>query len=305
MSNALETTKLSKRYGRTWALQDCTLSLPAGRVAALVGPNGAGKTTLLHLAVGLLEPTAGEVQVFGCSPLRQPTEALPRLGFVAQDTPLYKGFTVAEMLTLGRKLNPSFDDALARARMQKLGIPLQRRAGKLSGGQQAQVALVLALAKRPDLLLLDEPLSSLDPLARREFLRTLLDAVTESGLTVLLSSHIIGDLERVCDYLVILSASHVQLAGDIQEIAKTHKRLIGPRQDEAAVASVHTVIETSHTERQTTLLVRAHGPLFAPSWEVQEVSMEDIVLAYLSQQAGDRWPMPPSVREQNGREVFK
>jgi ABC-2 type transport system ATP-binding protein len=167
------------------------------------------------------------------------------------------------------------------------------------------VALVLALAKRPDLLLLDEPLSSLDPLARREFLRTLLDAVTESGLAVLLSSHIIGDLERVCDYLVILSASHVQLAGDIQEMAKTHKRLIGPRQDEAAVASVHTVIETSHTERQTTLLVRAHGPLFAPSWEVQEVSMEDIVLAYLSQQAGDRWPMPPSVREQNGREVFK
>ncbi len=305
MSNALETTKLSKRYGRTWALQDCTLNLPAGRVAALVGPNGAGKTTLLHLAVGLLEPTAGNVQVFGLSPTAQPGKALPRLGFVAQDTPLYKGFTVADLLTLGRKLNPGFDDALARARMQKLGIPLERRAGKLSGGQQAQVALVLALAKRPDLLLLDEPLSSLDPLARREFLRTLLDAVTASGLTVLLSSHIIGDLERVCDYLVILSASHVQLAGDIQEIAKTHKRLIGPRQDEAAVASVHTVIETSHTERQTTLLVRAHGPLFAPSWEVQEVSMEDIVLAYLSQQAGDRWPMPPSVREQNGREVFK
>ena len=305
MSNALETTKLSKRYGRTWALQDCTLSLPAGRVAALIGPNGAGKTTLLHLSVGLLEPTAGEVQAFGLSPLRQPGEALPRLGFVAQDTPLYKGFTVAELLTLGRKLNPSFDDALALARMQKLGIPLERRAGKLSGGQQAQVALVLALAKRPDLLLLDEPLSSLDPLARREFLRTLMDAEAESGLTVLLSSHIIGDLERVCDYLVILSASHVQLAGDIQEIAKTHKRLIGPRQDEAAVASVHTVIETSHTERQTTLLVRTNGPLFDPSWEVQEVSMEDIVLAYLSQQAGDRWPMPPSVREQNGREVFK
>jgi ABC-2 type transport system ATP-binding protein len=305
MSNALETNKLSKRYGRTWALQDCTLALSAGRVAALVGPNGAGKTTLLHLAVGLLEPTAGEVQVFGCSPLRQPTEALPRLGFVAQDTPLYKGFTVAEMLTLGRKLNPSFDDAMALARMQKLGIPLERRTGKLSGGQQAQVALVLALAKRPDLLLLDEPLSSLDPLARREFLRTLMDAVAESGLTVLLSSHIIGDLERVGDYLVILSASHVQLAGDMQEMAKEHKRLIGPRQDEAAVASVHTVIEASHTDRQTTLLVRANGPLFDPSWEVHEVSMEDIVLAYLSQQAGDRLPAPPSAREQNGREVLK
>jgi ABC-type multidrug transport system ATPase subunit len=303
MSNALETNKLSKRYGRTWALQDCTLALPAGRVAALVGPNGAGKTTLLHLAVGLLEPTAGEVQVFGCSPLRQPSEALPRLGFVAQDTPLYKGFTVAELLTLGRKLNPSFDDALARARIEMLGIPLERRAGKLSGGQQAQVALVLALAKRPDLL--DEPLARLDPLARREFLRTLLDAVAESGLTVLLSSHIIGDLERVCDYLIILSASHVQLAGDLQEIAKTHKRLIGPRQDEVAVASVHTVIEASHTERQTTLLVRANGPLFDPSWEVQEVSMEDIVLAYLSQQAGARLQAPPSAREQDGIEVFK
>jgi ABC-2 type transport system ATP-binding protein len=305
MSNALETTMLSKRYGRTWALQDCTLNLPAGRVAALVGPNGAGKTTLLHLSVGLLEPTAGEVQVFGCSPLRQPKEALPRLGFVAQDTPLYKGFRVAELLTLGRKLNPGFDDGLARARMQKLGIPLERRVGKLSGGQQAQVALMLALAKRPDLLLLDEPLASLDPLARREFLRTLMDAVAESGLTVLLSSHIIGDLERVCDYLIVLSASHVQLASDMQEMARTHKRLIGPRQDVSALASVHTVIDASHTERQTTLLVRTNGPLFAPSWEVQEVSMEDIVLAYLSQQVSERLQMPPSAREQNGREVLK
>jgi ABC-type multidrug transport system ATPase subunit len=304
MSNALETTRLSKRYGRTWALQDCTLALPAGRVAALVGPNGAGKTTLLHLAVGLLEPTAGEVQVFGCLPLRQPTEALPRLGFVAQDTPLYKSFTVADLLTLGRKLNPGFDDGLARARMQKLGIPLERRAGKLSGGQQAQVALVLALAKRPDLLLLDEPLASLDPLARREFLRTLLDAVTASGLTVLLSSHIIGDLERVCDYLIILSASQVQLAGDMQEIAKTHRRLIGPRQDVAAISSLHTVIEASYTERQTTLLVRMNGPLFDSSWEVQDVSMEDIVLAYLSQQAGDRLQAPLSAREPQEREVL-
>ncbi|HLJ79984.1 MAG TPA: ABC transporter ATP-binding protein [Ktedonobacterales bacterium] len=305
MSNALETTGLSKRYGRTWALQDCTLSLPAGRVAALVGPNGAGKTTLLHLSVGLLEPTVGSVQVFGLSPAAQPGEALPRLGFVAQDTPLYKGFTVAELLTLGRKLNPRWDDALARARIEKLGIPLDRRAGKLSGGQQAQVALVLALAKRPDLLLLDEPLASLDPLARREFLRTLMDAEAESGLTVLLSSHIIGDLERVCDYLIILSASHVQLAGDMQEIQQTHKRLIGPRQDEAAVASVHTVIEASHTQRQTTLLVRANGPLFDPSWEVQDVSMEDIVLAYLGQQTRDRVPAQQSAREQQGMEVLK
>ena len=305
MSNVLETTHLSKRYGRQWALQDCTLALPAGRVAALVGPNGAGKTTLLHLSVGLLEPTTGSVQVFGCSPLKQTTQTLPRLGFVAQDHPLYKDFTVADLLTLGRKLNPRWDDTLARARMQKLGIPLKRPAGKLSGGQQAQVGLVLALAKRPDLLLLDEPLASLDPLARREFLRTLMDAEAESGLTVLLSSHIIGDLERVCDYLIILSASYVQLAGDIQEIGRTHKRLVGPRQEVDAIASVHTVVETSQTERQTTLLVRTNGPLFDPSWEVQEVSLEDIVLAYLSQQATTRLSSSQSTQKQHGMEVVQ
>jgi ABC-type multidrug transport system ATPase subunit len=305
MSNVLETTHLSKHYGRQWALQDCTLALPAGRVAALVGPNGAGKTTLLHLSVGLLEPTAGSVQVFGCSPLKQTTQTLPRLGFVAQDHPLYKDFTVADLLTLGRKLNPRWDDTLAKARMQKLGIPLKRPAGKLSGGQQAQVALVLALAKRPDLLLLDEPLASLDPLARREFLRTLMDAEAESGLTVLLSSHIIGDLERVCDYLIILSASYVQLAGDIQEIGRTHKRLVGPRQEVDSIASVHTVIETSQTERQTTLLVRTNGPLFDPSWEVQEVSLEDIVLAYLSHQATERLLLSQSTQKQHGMEVVQ
>jgi ABC-2 type transport system ATP-binding protein len=305
MSNVLETTHLSKRYGRQWALQDCTLALPAGRVAALVGPNGAGKTTLLHLSVGLLEPTTGSVQVFGCSPLKQTTQTLPRLGFVAQDHPLYKDFTVADLLTLGRKLNPRWDDTLALARMQKLGIPLKRPAGKLSGGQQAQVGLVLALAKRPELLLLDELLAQLDPLARREFLRTLMDAEAESGLTVLLSSHIIGDLERVCDYLIILSASYVQLAGDIQEIQRTHKRLVGPRQEVDAIASVHTVVETSQTERQTTLLVRTNGPLFDPSWEVQEVSLEDIVLAYLSQQATTRLSSSQSTQKQHGMEVVQ
>jgi ABC-2 type transport system ATP-binding protein len=296
VNTPLETIELSKRYGRnTWALRDCTLALPAGRVAALVGPNGAGKTTLLHLCAGLLEPTAGSVRVFGRSPLRQPRETLPRVGLLAQDHPLYLSFTVADLLTFGRQLNPRWDDELARSRIRKLGIPLDRPAGKLSGGQQAQVALVLALAKRPDLLLLDEPLASLDPLARREFLRTLMDAVAESGMTVLLSSHIIGDLERVCDYLIILSAARVQLAGDIAELVRTHKRLVGPRANPAAVASVHNVIEASHTERQTTLLVRVNGHLFDPSWDVQEVSLEDIVLAYLSlgQQADESIQAPP------------
>jgi ABC-2 type transport system ATP-binding protein len=283
---ALETTNLSKRYGRkNWALQDATLRLPAGRVAALVGPNGAGKTTLLHLAVGLLSPTGGAVRVCGFDPVEQTKEVLPRIGFVAQDHPLYKGFSVADTLTLGRKLNPRWDNDLALRRLQRLGIPLDREVGKLSGGQQAQVALALALGKRPDLLLLDEPLASLDPLARREFLRTLMEATAEGGLTVLLSSHIIADLERVCDYIIILSASHVQLTGEIDEIVRTHKLLVGPRADPAAIASIHNVVEASHTARQTSLLVRLNGAVFDPSWEVRDVSLEDIVLAYLGQPA--------------------
>jgi ABC-2 type transport system ATP-binding protein len=147
------------------------------------------------------------------------------------------------------------------------------------------VALALALGKRPDLLLLDEPLASLDPLARREFLRTLMEATAEGGLTVLLSSHIIADLERVCDYIIILSASHVQLTGEIDEIVRTHKLLVGPRADPAAIASIHNVVEASHTARQTSLLVRLNGAVFDPSWEVRDVSLEDIVLAYLGQPA--------------------
>jgi len=298
MSAALDAQNLGKRYGRHWALRDCALELPAGRVAALVGPNGAGKTTLLQLAVGLIPPSAGHIEVFGLSPRRQPKEVLPRVGFVAQDQPLYRRFSVADMLTLGRKLNPRWDDDLARARLARLGLPIDRAVGTLSGGQKSQVALVMALAKRPDLLLLDEPVASLDPLARREFLSALMEAAAGEGLTVLLSSHIIADLERVCDYLVILSASRVQLAGDIDELVATHKLLVGPRQDPAAVAHVHNVLQATHTERQTTLLVRANGHMWDPSWEVHDVSLEDIVLAYL-RQATER----PVILERGGEEV--
>ncbi|SRR5579875_1070935 len=219
---ALQTEGLGKRYGKKWALRDCTLSLPTGKIAALVGPNGAGKTTLLHLCVGLTQPSAGSVRVCGYSPQTQAKAMLPHIGFVAQDHPLYKGFSVAETLTMGRHLNPRWDNALAERRLRALNIPLEQRADKLSGGQQAQVALALALAKRPDVLLLDEPLASLDPLARRDFLRTLTESVAEQGVSVLLSSHNVADLERVCDYLIILSASRVQLAGDIDEIKRTH-----------------------------------------------------------------------------------
>jgi ABC-2 type transport system ATP-binding protein len=293
-THALEADSLGRRYGRAWALRDCSFQLPAGRVAALVGPNGAGKTTLLHLAVGLLTPTTGSVRVFGAPP----QSARPRVGFVAQDHPLYRTFSVGETLTLGRKLNPHWDDALAKTRLQRLGIALDRPVGKLSGGQQAQLALTLALAKQPDLLLLDEPVASLDPLARRDFLRALAEIGEEGRVTVLLSSHIIADLERVCDYLIILSAARAQLVGEISEIVRTHKRLTAPRRTPGAIAGVATIVEEYSTPRQTQLLVRTDEPLSDSTWEVADVSLEEIVLAYLGQSDG-----APSTREADAAEL--
>jgi ABC-2 type transport system ATP-binding protein len=201
MIYALEARRLGKRYGRHWGLRECSLRIPPGHVVGLIGPNGAGKTTLLHLVVGLLAPSEGDVQVYGYSPTRNQLETLSRVGFVAQDHPLYRTCSPAELLKLGGKLNPRWDDALAQARLAGLAIPLHQPIRRLSGGQQVQVALTLALAKRPDLLVLDEPVASLDPLARREFMQSLMDAVAAGGLTVLLSSHGLTDLERVCDYL--------------------------------------------------------------------------------------------------------
>ncbi len=281
MSAALACDALGKRYGSRWALRDCTLDIPAGTVTALVGPNGAGKTTLLQLAVGLSKPTAGDVRALGHSPRREAAAVLPRIGFLAQEHPLYAGFTIAEMLKLGRRLNPSWDEGLALDRIRSLDLPLRQKVGKLSGGQQAQVALTLALGKRPELLLLDEPVASLDPLARREFLQAVMEAVAETGMTVVLSSHIVADLERVCDHLVILSSARVQLAGPIEAIVASHRLLTGPRTDPVAVARVHHVIRASHTERQTTLLVRANGHVYDSSWQQHEVDLEEIVLAYL------------------------
>lgn len=292
-SAALETVGLGRRYGQHWALRGCRLSLPAGHVAALVGPNGAGKSTLLHLAVGLLAPSAGEVKVFGADPWRQPKATLPRIGFVAQDHPLYRGFTVEELLTLGRKLNLHWDDELARLRLRRLGITMHQRAGKFSGGQQAQVALAMALAKRPDLLLLDEPLASLDPLARREFLLALADAVKEQGLTTLLSSHNVSDMERVCDYLIILSAAEVQIAGEISSILRTHAVLTGPRERAAGIAVTHTVIGTLEGGSLAAVLVRGEAPVLAPTgWEARPATLEEVVLAYLGQQVGTTAAVP-------------
>jgi ABC-2 type transport system ATP-binding protein len=277
--SAIRTQRLGKRYGSKWALRDCTIDVPEGSVTALVGPNGAGKTTLLQLTVGLTRPSAGDVTVLGLSP-RDPA-LLARVGFVGQEHPLHRGFTVAETLKLGRKLNPGWDDALAHERVQRLDLPLDRTVGRLSGGQRAQVALTVALAKRPELLVLDEPVASLDPLARREFLNGLMEAVSETGLTVILSSHIVAELERVCDHLVILAQARAELAGPIDEILAGHRLLTGPRTEAGAVARMHDVIRERHTERQTTLLVRADGHVYDAEWELHEVDLEEIVLAYL------------------------
>jgi ABC-2 type transport system ATP-binding protein len=280
---AIETDSVGMRYGSLWALRDCTLAIPTGSVTALVGPNGAGKTTLLHLTVGLTRPSAGSVRVFGSSPLVEAALVLPRVGFVAQDHPLYNRFTIAETLKLGRKLNPTWDDDAARTRIEGLGLSPAEKVGKLSGGQRAQVALTLALAKRPELLLLDEPVASLDPLARREFLQSLMEAVADGGLTVVLSSHIIADLERVCDRLVILAHGRTQLTGSIEEVVASHRLLTGPRESATTIGRAHDVVRERHSERQTTLLVRANGHVYDSRWQVHELDLEEIVLAYLAQ----------------------
>jgi len=280
MTGVISAHSVGKRYGKAWALHDCSLELPAGRVAALVGPNGAGKTTLLQLVVGLLRPTTGEMRILGADGDRRDAALLARIGYVAQDTPLYRSFTVADMLTFGRHMNPSFDDASARDRLARLNIPLDRRCGQLSSGMGAQVALALALAKRPELLVLDEPVARLDPLARHDFLETLMEAVAETHVTVLLSSHLIADLEHVCDHLLLIMDGRLRVAGDIDKLLACHHLLTGPRIDGEQVDSRYTVVEQRHTDRQSRLLVRSDGPIIDPRWEVSEVSLEDLVLAH-------------------------
>ena len=225
--NVIEASGLGKRYGGTWALRECSLAIPAGHVAALVGPNGAGKTTLLNLAVGLAAPSAGGVTVLGGLPAGSPA-ALDGIAFVAQDTPLYRNLSAADMLHLTRNLNRRFDQPYAEARLGELGIPLKRKAGRLSGGQQAQLALTLALARRPRLLVLDEPVAMLDPVARHDFMATVLTAVADDGVSVVLSSHVLAELERVADYLILLSQGRVQVAGEVDDLLAGHRVLTGP-----------------------------------------------------------------------------
>jgi ABC-2 type transport system ATP-binding protein len=289
--NVIEASGLGKRYGGTWALRECSLAIPAGHVAALVGPNGAGKTTLLNLAVGLAEPTAGVVTVLGGLPAGSPA-ALDGIAFVAQDTPLYKNLSAADMLHLTRNLNRRFDQGYAQARLDELGIPLKRKAGRLSGGQQAQLALTLALARRPRLLMLDEPVAMLDPIARHDFMATVLTAMADDGVSVVLSSHVLAELERVADYLILMSRGRVQVTGGIEELLASHRVLTGP----AAGAASYTERPVMHLRRgeaQAHLLVRATaGDLVPPGWETHPVGLEELALAYLREPGATALPGP-------------
>jgi ABC-2 type transport system ATP-binding protein len=208
---------------------------------------------------------------------------LGRVGFVAQDPPTYSGLSVADHLKLGARTNPTWDNDLAARRIERLGLDPKQKAGKLSGGQRAQLSLTLAIAKRPEFLVLDEPVASLDPLARREFLQILMETVAEHQVSVVLSSHLVADIERVCDYLIVLISSRVQLTGEIEDLLATHHRLIGPRCDPSSLPENQQVIEESHSERQSTLLVRSDGPIMDPAWTIEALSLEDLVLAYMGQ----------------------
>jgi len=282
---AIEARGAGKRYGRRWALADCTLTIPAGHVAGLVGPNGAGKTTLISLATGMLAPTAGTIEVLGGQPASDAGQ-LARVGYVAQDTPTYAALSVADHLRLGAHLNPRWDAGLARDRIEQLGLDPKQKAGRLSGGQRAQLALTLALAKRPELLILDEPIASLDPVARREFLQALMRVTAEQELSVVMSSHLVADLERVADYLVVLVDSRVRVTGEVDDLLATHHLLTGPRRRAASLPASQQVITESHTGRQSTFLVRSSEPVIDPAWTVEEVSLEDLMLAYMGHAAG-------------------
>jgi ABC-2 type transport system ATP-binding protein len=279
---AIQTTGLGKRYGSVWGLQDCSVSVPRRHLSALVGPNGAGKTTLLKILAGLAAPSTGEASVLGRAP-RQTEQFLDSIGYLAQDVPLYKRLTADDHLGLGAHLNRHWDATAARARLAALRIPADRPVATLSGGQRAQVGLSLALAKRPQILLLDEPVAALDPLARREFLASLTEAAADGDLSVVVSSHLLHDLERVCDHLILLAASRTQLCGGIDDVLAAHRVLVGPRRHLADAGRGLTVIKATQTTRQTRLLARLDGPVLDPSWTVTEPGLEDIVLAYMGE----------------------
>jgi ABC-2 type transport system ATP-binding protein len=286
MTPVIQTEGLGKRYGRTPALIDCTLSIPAGRIVGLVGPNGAGKSTLLGLACGLIPPTTGTIEVLGNRPAANATQ-LARVGFVAQDTPVYAGLSIADHLKMGAHLNPGWDASLAEGRIRQLGLDPAQKAGKLSGGQRAQLALTLAAAKRPELMIFDEPVAALDPLARRAFLGNLMEFVAELEVSVVLSSHLLADLERVCDYLIVLATGHVQLDGEVEDLLAGHFRLVGARGDFDTLPPGVEVVTAEHSARQSTLVVRAARPVVEAIGPAETLDLEDMVLAYMTKAANE------------------
>jgi ABC-2 type transport system ATP-binding protein len=286
MNTAIESWRLGRRYGSHWALRDCTLDIPAGYVTGLVGPNGAGKTTLLNLATGMLRPTAGSIRVLGGTPGHGPAQ-LRKVGFVAQETPVYAGLSVADHLKLGRHMNARWDAELAADRIRELKLDRRRKAGRMSGGQRAQLALTMALARRPELLILDEPVASLDPLARREFLERLAAATQGAQMSIVLSSHLVSDLERICDYLVILVASRIRVAGPVTELLASHHLISGPSPDASSLPGDAEIIAATRGLGQTTLLARAAAVPQLQGWTVTRPGLEDVVLAYMTRAAGD------------------
>lgn len=276
----LGTEGLGKRFGRRWALRDCTMELPRGRIAALVGPNAAGKTTLLKLATGLIAPTEGTIAALGLTPGSHGTPV--GLSFMAQEKPLYRTFRVAEMLRAGAVLNTGarWDAAYAQRLVDDAGIASDARISTLSGGQRSRVALALALGRRPDLLLVDEPLADLDPLARRQVMSTLLAEVVETGMTVLMASHVIAELEGVCDHLLLMRGGRVELAGDIDDLLADHHLVTGLVDGPVPGRIVHE----RRSGRQLTALVR--GPVDgAAASVVQQPTLEELVLGHLEKPA--------------------
>jgi ABC-2 type transport system ATP-binding protein len=294
--NIIEARRLGKRYGTSWALRECTLEVPEGHVVALVGPNGAGKTTFLNLVVGLAEPSEGEVVVLGGQRAGS-SVALDGIAFVAQDTPLYRALSAADMVHMTRNLNRRFDERSATARLDELNIPLRRAAGQLSGGQQAQLALTLALARRPRLLVLDEPMAMLDPLARHDFMATVMTAVAEDGVSVVLSSHVLAELERVADYLVLVADGKVRVSGEVDDLLASHRVLTGPASEAADYVQRLTVVHSRRGEAQAHLLVRTDGDdnPTPPNWEKHRVSLEELTLAYLREPAVSALPAPAAI----------
>jgi ABC-2 type transport system ATP-binding protein len=275
--NVIETDGLAKRYRQTWALQNCHLTVPAGHVAALVGPNGAGKTTLLRILAGVAIPTAGTATVLGYTPGSQ--QARHAVSAVDQTAPLYRHLRVRDLLAATRALNDQWDADLAVQRLSSLDLTTSGKVSKLSGGQQAQLALTVALARRPRLLLLDEPLASLDPLARQEVLGWLMTCVAEDGLSVVFSSHVIAELERVATYLVVLSQGQVQVAATVDSLLDSHLALIGQAEEADHLAGQVPVITAQRAGRQAQVLARTNAA--PPGWAPRPVTMEELVLGYL------------------------